>query len=702
MRARTIWTAGGVALCGALFALAAPGSAAAVAVSIPGDVTINGSGNSVTVNVNVDSADGIEAADFRIMFDPAVVEVVSDALVTTLSLTCTPLSNFATPGALNVGLACLSPLSGGPGALFSFSLRAVAPGFSTLHIVRCDLNENPCTPTDGAVTVVPPTPTPTATRTVTDTATRTRTNTPTSTSTATGTSTASATPTRTPTLGVPSITAPTNGQEIGVEGVTFTWTAVGGATGYDLRIVNAATQATIFTGTLSGGGSTSTLIGLPNNGSYTFRVRACVGTISDATCGAFASRNFTVNLIAPSPVPTITFPAQGANLTSSQQTLRWTAVAGNPLLPDLYYEVQLTNLTTAQIDLLLRTIHPTVQVDVTMRSAQYRLQVRACQAACGALSSPVAFSVALGAVPTTAPSITSAVVNGGNSLNLSWTAVTGGTEWYQVQVVQPRPAGPGGGALTVAARQVFGATNVTLPVPAGQASVFVAACNGDGCGPNSAPAAITPAGPNPTAPQLGSPLDGSVVTGPAVLFTWTRIPNGNANTVYRLYVQDLSRQRAALDVYTTQNFYSALLKAEGGRYGAVVIANPGLVDQVGGPPITFTVRGSSAVAPTMMAPTHASVIAAGNVLLGWTPVPGASLYEYLISVQGQAAASGRGVTPGIFVQVPLTAIGGQPTIYNGIVRACPAGQTCSSGSDVGWGPWSSAAGSGVVSFTVTP
>ena len=35
-------------------------------------------------------------------------------------------------------------------------------------------------------------------------------------------------------------------------------------------------------------------------------------------------------------------------------------------------------------------------------------------------------------------------------------------------------------------------------------------------------------------------------------------------------------------------------------------------------------------------------------------------------------------------------------MYNGIVRACPAGATCASGSDAGWGPWSNVAGPGVV------
>ena len=516
--------------------------------------------------------------------------------------------------------------------------------------------------------------------------------------TATPTNTFTPTPSPTPTLGVPSVTEPFSGQVIGVEGVSFTWTSVSNATAYDLRVLNGS-GATVFSGTLNGGGSVTTLIGLPNNGSYTFRVRACRAPVSDSTCGGFASRNFTVTLVAPTAAPTIVFPANGATLNASSQTLQWTTVTGNPALPDMFYEVRLTNRANGQTVVMLRTKHPSAQTTVLLASMQYRLQVRACQAACGPLSAPVDFTVALGQVPTTAPSINSAQVDGGNSLTVDWTAVAG-AEWYQVQIVQPAPAGPGGGALTVAARQVAGATSVTLPVPAGQAYVFVAACNGDGCGPKNSAFSVTPT-QNPAAPQVGSPLNGSVVNGPSVIFTWTRIPGDTGNTVYRVYVQDVSRLRAALDVFTTQNFYGALLKAEGGKYAVVVIANPGQQGQVSSPAVAFTVAGSSAVAPTLMAPTNGSVLPAGNVLVGWTPVPGATLYEYLLTAQGQGTATGRGVTPGIFVQVPVAALNGQPTLYNGIVRACPAGQTCASGSDAGWGPWSSAAGSGGVAFTVT-
>jgi hypothetical protein len=65
-----------------------------------------------------------------------------------------------------------------------------------------------------------------------------------------------------------------------------------------------------------------------------------------------------------------------------------------------------------------------------------------------------------------------------------------------------------------------------------------------------------------------------------VLFTWNPHPDDTgSNTTYRLYVQDLSRQSAALDVYTTQNFYAAYFKAEGARYDGLVIANPGEPDR---------------------------------------------------------------------------------------------------------------------------
>lgn len=497
-----------------------------------------------------------------------------------------------------------------------------------------------------------------------------------------------------PILETPIVTIPSQNQSIGVEGVTFQWEPVVGASIYDMQIMDGV-WSIVFSGTLSGQDSASTLIGIPNNGDYTFRIRACAEYVSDDTCGYFAHRDFSVRLITPNVAPVITLPVQGDILATSRQVLRWTPVAGDPLLPDLFYEVKINDRVSGATAWQFRTIHPTVQSDVIFRSGLYKMQVRACQAGCGPVSGEVSFDVRLGPVPTIAPTITDAIIVSGNTLTSHWSPVPG-AEWYQVQVVQPRPAGPGGGALTVASRIVAGATGVTLSVPMGKAAVFVAACNGDGCGPNSTAFTVFPEGPNPPSPHIGSPLDVSVANGPAILFTWSRIPGDTGNVPYRLYVQDLSRQRAALDVITSQNFYSALLNTNGSRYAAVVIAGP----ETAGPPISFSVQGASPEAPTLMAPTNSSTVPAGNVLLGWTPIFGSSLYEYLVSVQGEAQANGRGVTPGTFVQVPLATVDGQPTVYSGIVRSCMLGEICAPGDENGWGPWSTVAGSGAISFTV--
>jgi glucose/arabinose dehydrogenase len=496
------------------------------------------------------------------------------------------------------------------------------------------------------------------------------------------------------TLGPPTITAPSAGQTISTGAVNVVWTTVAAASGYDLRILNGGN--TVFSGSLTGNGATSTLVSLPQNGAYTVNVRACLGGFSDAQCGTFASRAFSMSATAPSNAPTVTAPSAGAVLTVSNVTLSWTAVSGNGALP-VFYEVELTNQPSGVPELQILLADPTLSTVGRLHTGNFALRVRACQIGCSPWSPTVAFSANISPAPGSAPVVNTAVVNGGNSLNATWTAVSG-AEWYQLFVIQPPPAGPGGGALTVAARQVVGTSISGLPVPTGGASVIVAACNGNGCGPFSGSKSITAAGPNPSAPQIGQPLGGSVVDGPSVFFSWSRVPGDNgSNTTYRLYVQDLSRATAALDVLTTNNFYGAYFRAEGARYDALVVANPG-PNQVVGPAVGFNVRGQSATAPTMTQPTHNSTVTAGNIPIGWSPVPGATLYEYFVANAG--APPTRGVTPGLMVQVPLAALNGNPTVYNGIVRACPAGNTCAPGNDAGWGPWSDVAGPGVVQFTV--
>ncbi|MFN7919222.1 MAG: PQQ-dependent sugar dehydrogenase [Bryobacteraceae bacterium] len=499
-----------------------------------------------------------------------------------------------------------------------------------------------------------------------------------------------------PTLGTPTITAPVANQVVLVSGVTFQWSPVTNATGYDLRVRQGA--STLFQGTLAGGNATSTLVTL-NDGSYTFLVRACAGGFTDPQCGSFASVAFSVAQPVSGSRPVITSPANAQEFTTSTQTFSWASVAGAAS-----YEIQLSDMANGgavELSMSVAGSPPPTSTIFSMRgSTDYRLLVRACTAACGDWSDPVRFKVTLPPVPTQAPAAPSCTLTG-SVASCSWNAVSG-ADYFTLQAVQPT-AGPGGGALTVAGLRTT-QQNGAVTLPPGATSMFVAGCNGNGCGPYSAPTPLTPAGSSPASPLIGNPVNGSALDGPDVFFSWNRVSGDNgSNTVYRLYVQDFSRAAPALDVLTRANFWSAKFRGGGNRYDVVVVANPGTPGAVTGPASAFLVRGASAASPTMAQPRHQAQnvtlsVAAGNVQLGWTPVPGATLYEYLVSVQGQPQPAVRGITPGLIVQVPLAA---NATFYSGIVRACPAGQTCNFGSDAGWGPWSSAPGQGgVTNFLV--
>ncbi|MFN8642838.1 MAG: hypothetical protein U0802_14750 [Candidatus Binatia bacterium] len=124
----------------------------------------------------------------------------------------------------------------------------------------------------------------------------------------------------------------------------------------------------------------------------------------------------------------------------------------------------------------------------------------------------------------------------------------------------------GGGALTVAARQVVGTSVAALPA-CGQAwpASWWRRAPATAADHSSAPKPITVGAASERA-QIGQPLGGSVVDGPSVLFTWSRVPGDTgSNTTYRVFVQDLSRQTTALDVLTTALTSTAPTSAPKGR-----------------------------------------------------------------------------------------------------------------------------------------
>ena len=77
-------------------------------------------------------------------------------------------------------------------------------------------------------------------------------------------------------LGTPTILTPSQGQTVTVTGINLTWSQVTGASGYDARVLDGSSGAVLFSGSLTGLASTSTLVTLPA-GPLVAAVRACSG-----------------------------------------------------------------------------------------------------------------------------------------------------------------------------------------------------------------------------------------------------------------------------------------------------------------------------------------------------------------------------------------------------------------------------------------
>jgi hypothetical protein len=280
---------------------------------------------------------------------------------------------------------------------------------------------------------------------------------------------------------------------------------------------------------------------------------------------------------------------------------------------------------------------------------------------------------------------------------VDWTRVIDATH-YQVELMLPPPAGPGGGPLTVLRRHVD-EPPATLPVPHGDAHVLVRSCNLLGCGMPSTSGLRRFTAPDRSEVVLGHPQDGETIRRPEVLFSWLPADApGETSVVYHVEVEDLATGQTVVDEITATPYHGARF----GRDGDWLVRIS--CQKAGRPPTPaqafFKTLGVSA--PTMLAPDDGSSFYGGEIELEWSPVPGIDQYEYFVAVVGESTATVRAVTSTTSARVPLGARGRHPTTYSAIVRACLAAEGCRDGSEIGWGPWSLNAGTGAPVFTVTP
>lgn len=127
----------------------------------------------------------------------------------------------------------------------------------------------------------------------------------------------------------------------------------------------------------------------------------------------------------------------------------------------------------------------------------------------------------------------------------------------------------------------------------------------------------------------GGRMAGTVVAGLGVLFAWNRVPGDNgSNTLYRLFVQGPVAPSDGSGRPPNEQLLFGLLQGGGGSVRRSGGLEPWSTEPGHGFVAGIQVAGPSATAPTMVSPAHNSTVSSGNIQLGWSPVPGATLYEY--------------------------------------------------------------------------
>ena len=146
----TAWTgfrAALIALC-----LSLPTGATAASLSL-GDAALE-VGSVADLAISVDDASGIEGASMRVTSRPGCRPHGLEVHVTSMTSGCMLVSNTRQPGLVQIGFACVQPLSGS-GPLLTIKVLGHGVGSSGLTISGCNINEGAmtCTQNPGVASV---------------------------------------------------------------------------------------------------------------------------------------------------------------------------------------------------------------------------------------------------------------------------------------------------------------------------------------------------------------------------------------------------------------------------------------------------------------------------------------------------------------------------------------------------------------------
>jgi uncharacterized protein YegP (UPF0339 family) len=323
-------------------------------------------------------------------------------------------------------------------------------------------------------------------------------------------------------LPAPTLGSPANNAALDSTSVNFQWSAVTGATRYQLEVIRVS-DGFLFKNVELGNTTSASQSGFPNDGTeYRWRVRAG----NTHAWGAWtAYRYFSSGVVLPAP--TLSSPANNSELSSSSVLFRWNAVSG---ATKYQLEVLRGTETAPFKDVTVGNITMSEQFGFLRDGTQYRWRVRAGNnTGWGAWSGY--FTLTSGSIPV-APTLLSpandAIVPG-FQISFQWNAVTGANK-YELEVVDKSNS-------AYVTKSILGDVTSSLergfPNDASNYKWRVRAGSSEGWGPWSDYRNFTNGNP-PTGPVLTYPRNNEVITGDRVTFEWDPAPGASR---YELLIQ---------------------------------------------------------------------------------------------------------------------------------------------------------------------
>ena len=316
-------------------------------------------------------------------------------------------------------------------------------------------------------------------------------------------------------LPAPTLGAPADDASLDSSNVSFQWSAVTGATRYQLEVVRVS-DGFVFKNVELGNVVSNTQTGFPTDGTqFRWRVRA-----GNATgWGAWSlHRHFTSGAFLPAP--TLIAPAQNSTITGSSVIFSWNLVPGaNKYQLEIYRGTELLPFKEAT----LGNVTSTEQFGFLSDGRQYRWRVRVGNnTGWGSWSTFSHFSS--GSLPV-APILSSPAAGAnvpGRQITFQWNALSGAT-MYEIEIFNESS-----GAF-------FSRTLVTdatssiqrgFPDDSSRFKWRVKAAGKEGWGPWSDYRNFTN-GNLPSGPVLTRPANNETVNGPRVTFEWNPVPGAD-------------------------------------------------------------------------------------------------------------------------------------------------------------------------------